>query len=329
MKNKFIKILNFYKQFGFGFSTKYFYYKITKNDKKYIQHIYNYLIQDNNDIILKYNNYNIFENENTQQKRKNRIPVWVCWWQGYEKMPALCKMFYNRLKEMLPENAELILITLDNYLDYASIPDVIRKKFEKGQITMTTYSDVLRNYLLRDNGGLWIDSSVFVSNYITKDFLSDKNWWSINLFEKNTKIENLGQKISERRWSGFLQKGVKNNILNSYLCDSFLHYYEKHDCTIDYFIQNFYIKIAYLNNPSIKKMIDSIPYNNWNVYSLYDNIDKSFDLELYNKWRSNTCFYKMTQKREYKLYDANNQITFYGMIKKICENKEVINYDKK
>ena len=223
---------------------------------------------------------------------------------------------------MIPENAELILITLDNYLNYANIPDYIVKKFNDGLITYTTYSDVLRNYLIRDNGGLWIDSSVFVSNKISKEFIDSNEWWSANLCNNNNNIVNFGQKISQRKWSGFLQKGTKNNLLNNFVCEAFELYYMNHDVLIDYFIQNLFIRIAYDNIVNIQNIIDKITVNNTHVYSLYDNIDLAFDKKQYDLWNEDTIFYKMTQKRSYNEFTNDEKLTYYGKIKSICEESE-------
>ena len=321
MKNNHIKrSFGIVKEFGLLFSIKYFVFRILKKDKQYIDNICAFLKKENSEIINKYND-GLLVGEKTHTTNNN---VWVCWWQGYEKMPPLCRMCFDRLKEKLPEGSHLVLVTLDNYLKYASIPDVIVNKFKQGKITMTTYSDILRNYLIRDNGGLWIDSSVFVSNSIQKSFLEDTKWWSINTHKDNEEIDNLGQKISERKWSGFLQKGEKGNILNSYLCDSFLDYYKKHDYLVDYFIQNFYIRVAYYNIPGIKKTIDSISLNNEFVYELYNNIDACFEEDLFKKWNKSTTFYKLTQKREYSSCDEKGDLTFYGAIEKMCKNDNSI-----
>lgn len=325
MKNKFVKVRKIFKQFGFLFSIKYLYYKCTHKDDKYINLIYNYLLNYLLPLIEKYNK--IKETKECIDNNNCKFPIWICWWQGYENMPELCQMLFKRLKKVLPLDSELKLITLDNYLEYTKIPDAIIKKFQKGNISFTTYSDVLRNYLIRDNGGLWIDASVFVSGNISEEFLKNREWWSINLSNKNDKIDNLGQKISNRKWSGFIQKGEKNNLLNSFVCDAFLAYYEKHDIIIDYFIQNLFIRIAYDNIPSIHKMIDNIPVNNTNVYNLYDNIDKKFDEVIYEKWNSDTNFYKLTQKRQYSLYTIDNKITYFGVIKEICEKNGDVNYE--
>lgn len=319
MGRKVAKIGKIFKQFGFVFSMKYLFYKCMHKDEQYIQLIYNYLLKYLDPLIKKYNK---IEKKTVISNSSYKYPIWVCWWQGYNNMPELCKMLFKRLKNMIPINAELKLITLDNYLEYAKIPSSIIKKFENKNISFTTFSDVLRNYLIRDNGGLWIDASVFVSNNISKDFLENEEWWSINLYDKNASICNLGQKISNRKWSGFVQKGEKNNLLNSFVCDAFTLYYEKHDIIIDYFIQNLFIKIAYDNISIIHNMIDNIPINNVNVYKLYDNIDKEFNQAKYNEWNSNTIFYKLTQKRQYQINTRDNKITYFGAIKKICEESE-------
>lgn len=317
ISKKISKAFQYIKQFGLLFSIKCAYYRALKKNDKYIKLLSNYLAADNAEVLQKYNKH-----RRSKKLSSDELYVWVCWWQGYDKMPALCKMLFNRLQEMLPSEAKLILITHENYLEYASIPEYIREKYEKGLITMTTYSDILRNYLLRDNGGLWIDSSVFISKKITKEFLSSKEWWSINTRDDKSKIENLGQMISRRRWSGFLQKGVKGNLLNSYLCDSFEKYYKNHNYLIDYFIQNLYIKVAYDNIPEIKEMIDNIPRNNVNVYSLYDIIDDKYSDDKYKELTENTTFFKLTQKRNYCINDCDGDLTYYGAIEKICNNKK-------
>lgn len=77
------------------------------------------------------------------------MPIWCCWWQGVESMPEIVKMCHTRLKQVIPKDkTELHIITFDNYKDYVDIPEHILEKFNKGIVTMTTMSDVLRFCLL-------------------------------------------------------------------------------------------------------------------------------------------------------------------------------------
>ena len=161
-----IKVLT--KQFGIVFTIKYCLYKFGRKDERYIQLVYEKMYDILKPLIEKYKN-NISESV-FDHNINRKIPVWVCWWQGYDNMPELCKLCYNRLRKMLPENSELLLITLDNYENYVNIPKYIKEKFTKGYISMTAFSDVLRNYLIKENGGFWIDSTIFVSSAIDANF---------------------------------------------------------------------------------------------------------------------------------------------------------------
>jgi len=83
-------------------------------------------------------------------------------------------MCHKRLTQVLPENTEIHIITLENYREYVDIPQHILDKFERGIITMTTMSDVLRFQLLARYGGYWLDATVFFSSDIPKEFFSGK-----------------------------------------------------------------------------------------------------------------------------------------------------------
>lgn len=311
MRGKIGKLLGIVTEFGPIFSAKYCFYKYTQKDEKYIKLTYEYLYDVLKPLIEEYKGKKDLPIENLSN-HNTKVPVWVCWWQGYDNMPDLCKMCYHRLEKMLPENTELHLITLENYKNYVHIPSDLLGRFESGTITMTTYSDVLRNYLLKEHGGLWIDSTVFVSNRISKEFFEQNNWWSVKLPFEGEKVTNLGQKISKRKWASFLQMGYKGNLLNSFVADAFEVYYRTHRTAVDYFMQNMMIAIAYDHLDQIREIVDRVEFNNKDVYSLYDHIDEPFDKEKYDNWNKNTYFYKMTWKRKYCECTEDGVKNFYS-----------------
>ena len=318
MINRLRKIKALTKQFGIVFSIKYCLYKFGRKDEKYIQLVYDRMYDILKPLIKKYENTVsdcIFDNS-----ANRKISVWVCWWQGYDNMPELCRLCYNRLSKMLPENSELRLITLNNYENYVNIPEYIKEKFTKGYISMTAFSDVLRNYLIKENGGFWIDSTIFVSSALDADFMANVEWWSIKAPIAKEKIENLGQKITARKWSSFIQKGVSGNKINSFVSDAFALYFQKYDFLIDYFQQNLCIKIAYDHIPAIHDMIEKVPISNVNVYSLYDHIDEAYNPKQYAKWNNGTQFYKLTYKRRYERETSNGALSWYGFFEDICNS---------
>ena len=56
----------------------------------------------------------------------------------------------------------VIILTEDNYKQYVNIPEWLEEKKNKGVISRTHFSDVLRLTLLSHYGGLWLDSTFFV-----------------------------------------------------------------------------------------------------------------------------------------------------------------------
>ena len=124
--------------------------------EKYISTIQEYVDKELSSVIKLYNtnppkhNYRPKPNANIND---DKMPIWCCWWQGVESMPEIVKMCHTRLKQVIPKDkTELHIITFDNYKDYVDIPEHILEKFNKGIVTMTTMSDVLRFCLLERYG---------------------------------------------------------------------------------------------------------------------------------------------------------------------------------
>ena len=91
--------------------------------------------------------------------------IWICWFQGMENAPELVKRCYASVKRNMPDK-EIIVITKENMDHYVDFPDHILKKWKRGLITDTKMSDFLRMELLIRYGGLWMDSTIFLSGPI-------------------------------------------------------------------------------------------------------------------------------------------------------------------
>lgn len=75
-------------------------------------------------------------------------------------MPQLVQGCFRQLTTY---NDNVCLITKDNYNKYCHIPDYILQKLYRQEISITHFSDILRVSLLAENGGLWLDSTCWVS----------------------------------------------------------------------------------------------------------------------------------------------------------------------
>lgn len=249
-------------------------------------------------------------------KTEQSSNIWVCWWQGFDSMPDHCRMCYVNLRKQIPDGYQLHLITQDNYSDYVKLPSLIVEKVQAGRIPVTQFSDILRNALLCQVGGLWIDSSIWVvSPKYFESVTWDKDFWSIHL-DHIYKDYMVGQVISECKWASFNMYGAKGNLINQFVFEAMCAYYKEFDDTLDYFGQNFFIRVAYNNLPYAKSAIDAIPLNNPHIYELFLKANTDFNQAEWNNLTSDTQLFKMTQKVSYETC-INGNPTYYGYLQSL------------
>lgn len=297
--------------FGYLYSLRYNYYWLRwyhhrKDGEKYIDTVYAYL----KDFLSSH--INSFRNENSAESEPESKNIWVSWWQGYGSMPELCKMCFENLKRNVPSDYTLTMITKDNYDQYVQLPSFIFDRIDAGELTLTQFSDILREALLYQQGGFWIDLSVWTTPNFLEFVDHEKEFWSIKLNEIDRQC--IGEVISKCLWSGFYMYAKKGNVVTKFAFKSMCAYYKHHTKTIDYFIQNMIIRIGYDHVPCIRKAIDAYSVSNEELYTLYVVMDKPFDQQLWTKFTSKTGAFKLTQKRSYAEFVDGKQ-TFYGFIK--------------
>ena len=137
--------------FGLGYTIKKIYntlmFKITKK-QKFRERIF--------DLNLNYLNKHYgscFVNQEKEEHIPENFNIYVFWWQGInESTPELVKTCIHLAQVNNPNN-KVIILTKDNFKDYSDIPDYILEKLDKGIITITHFSDILRASVLSKTGG--------------------------------------------------------------------------------------------------------------------------------------------------------------------------------
>lgn len=294
---------------------RYFYYEIFnrfgKCRDRYISTVYKYYEEFLSDEIERYKAYK--QESNDEQVRR----IWICWWQGYEAMPELCKMCYHNLKRYVPIDCTLTLVTSENYHEFVELPQVILDKLNRGILPITQFSDILRNALLYKIGGLWIDSSIWITPGYFETIGWNLNYWSIKL-NHIFKEYMIGQVVSECRWSSFNMYGKKGNLANRFVYEAMCKYYSEHNLTLDYFGQNFFFRVGYNNLPQITRLIDDIPLSNSHVYHLFLRMNEPFNEVEWKEMCSDNGAFKLSQKTTY-LENVNGKMTFAGYLRNMSE----------
>lgn len=255
----------------------------------YIGAIEEYVDRFMEPIVAKYRNW---ENLPLPCSDGAKVPVWCCWWQGTEQMPEIVRMCNDRLRQLIPEDqAELHMITADNYRDFVELPAYIIEKFEAGKMSITALSDILRVALLAKHGGFWIDSTVFISDhfpteFITSDYYAQRMYDPVKWYREACK----------GRWCGFLMGGKAQNVLFLLLRDAFYDWWRIHESVIDYVILDYFLLAGYKNVPAIAVQIDNLPDNNPGVFDMYGKLHFPYSEQLFQQLTADTNLHKLTYK---------------------------------
>ena len=191
--------------------------------------------------------------------------IWTLWWQGEDEMPSIVRECVGSMKKHA-NGAEVIVLEKDNYNQYIEIPRVIKEKFNKGNITITHLSDIIRLELLYKYGGLWLDSTVMVSKDIP-DLIFEAGFYTI----KNGSGGDH-ENIAKERWTGFILGGRPGNPVVEGVRQLEKAYWDTHEKLICYFLLDFWINDVYEALPEAKALIDAVPDYEGSVHAQDDSI---------------------------------------------------------
>lgn len=227
------------------------------------------------------------ENKEINRKIKNKH-IWVMWWQGIDHAPAIVVKNIERLECIF--KTEVMLITEKNFEMYTDIDPGIVTKFRQGKITFTQWSDIVRFNLLKNNGGIWIDSTVVVYPTI-KELSIRKDFFTLGNVKEDFTF------ISRGKWTGWCIGGDSDYELFSFVNSFFKCYFKNHDVSIDYFLVDDAIMLYYERSDKFKNVINNNLYP-WNNYILASNLFNVVDDDFFKCIESDP--YKAVQKITYK-----------------------------
>lgn len=199
--------------------------------------------------------------------------VFVFWWDGFENAPVIVKQCLLSIKKF-HSDFEIIEIDKNNYKKYTDIHSEIISDFEKGIISIQTFSDILRFNLLKNNGGIWIDSTIFFfQEFDLINGLKDKSFESVCFASSNHFFEYKNTSCS---WSGYFIAARKNSLLINAIDDIFREYYLKYKTFSIYFFIDAVFMICKINKID-QAVLDKVQINNNDMFLLSKILDKLYD----------------------------------------------------
>lgn len=223
---------------------------------------------DNNELLRRMNwqlrvqkklkKYLVISGDRDYAKTTPTNKIWWLWFQGSDKAPLIVKKCLETVKYYAPQMGfEVVTLDERNLFDYVKLPETIVHKWRNGSIGNASFSDLCRISLLADYGGLWLDSTVYLTGKIDQTILQS------DLFVYQASFLDFSvTKIS----SWFMYARYKNNPYISSLRDSMINYWTRNNYIYDYF--QFHLVAALLaRSPQLKDRFNIIPFYS-NTYPL-------------------------------------------------------------
>ncbi len=234
----------------------------------------------------------------------NNSPIWVCWWQGISSAPLLVQKCIESIQGN-NSNRPVYIIDQNNYDEFLDIPDCILKLVENGNIKLANLADYIRVALISKYGGFWIDATVFCSKEVPEEC------FSFPFFSCKSKSA-VGY-IANGKWATYFIGGWKNNLIFSFVKEAFEEYWKNNKYTIDYFLIDYLIYLAYISIPAAKEMIDNVPVNNQHRFFLRDAMLSEIAASDFMKYiYEDTYINKLSHKALYGMETADGKESVYG-----------------
>lgn len=227
--------------------------------------------------------------------------IWFCWLQGLDNAPQLIKTCLASQKRFI-HGKEHIIITLETYKDYISLPSFFEEKFKNGKIPPALFSDLIRLELLIRYGGTWIDATVLCtgSNY-PEDYLDCNLFMYQYVRPQNKTFAGI---------SNWFISAKSNNKLLLILRDMLYQYWKDYDCVLEYYIfHRFFSMIAKEYPEEIAAMPKG--YNPTPLW-LGMRLNEKYDEKWMQQITSQCCFHKTTYRIKKQTYKDKN--SFYSQI---------------
>jgi hypothetical protein len=176
--------------------------------------------------------------------------------------------------------------TVENFAD---LPDYVFDKLKSGQISYAHFSDLLRLNLLKNHGGIWLDATAFMSDFVPK-YIIDEDFFVF-----------LTDKLTLFPYS-YMQNCFIRAKKGSFLCEAWyemcLEYWKKETKTIDYFQHQLMFKALVNNNLTAKKLFAEMPkVSEDEIQQLVgDNLLQKFDEIEWERIKKTSFFQKITYK---------------------------------
>lgn len=224
--------------------------------------------------------------------------IWTCWLQGEDNAPEIVKRCLASIR-LYAGKREVIVITEKNIEQYVTFPAHIIRKKQKGIITNTHFSDILRIYLLAQYGGIWMDATVYQTSPLP-EYISQAP-----LFCFKASPASSGR-IKMSSW--FIVAHPNQEIIAK-TKDILTDYWAHHNWLCHYFLFHLLFSITIDSTPELQRQWKTIPYIDSIIpHTLGFEIQNLYTEERWQQIKQTSFVHKLTWKTDF--HSPKGQFTF-------------------
>ena len=175
--------------------------------------------------------------------------IFTLWLQGEDKAPPLVKACFRSIRRHCKQ--ELVVLDEKTIFDYITLPPEIMEKRRAGKIKHAHFADICRVELLYEHGGIWLDSTCFVTEPIP-------DW----IIEQDFFVYMAGNKVGSPY--SYMQNCFIRSRKGAYLLDAWrammLDFWMHENHSFDYFMHQLLFKTLVQNDLRAKKYFAKMPH---------------------------------------------------------------------
>lgn len=177
--------------------------------------------------------------------------VWVYWDKGVDNSPVIVKKCVETIKKYKPEGWDVVCLSEQSIEEYIHLPEFIYDLYRNGKMYRALFSDLVRLSLLYAYGGIWCDSTSFLTCPMPKFVVDSKVFFVSSPY--------LGSFYSEKFENWFIRAEKGNEVISKILKN--LLYYWQQPKRMDYYFIFFVIHTAlYDTDESVRNQLDEMYY---------------------------------------------------------------------
>lgn len=231
--------------------------------------------------------------------------VFTIWLQGERNAPKIVKACIASMRRHLKQ--EVVVLDESTLFDWIELPQYITDKWKSGRMRAAHFCDVCRVELLWRHGGVWLDSTAFVTAPVPQ-WIMDEDYF---MFMSGTKIRGSYSFVQ----NCFIRARRGNPLLGVWR-EAILNYWKHEDSVINYFTHQLLFRHCVENNATAARCFAAMPRHDQDpTHTVWDaHKDEPFSAEWFGVMTGDAFF----QKTEYKTASARSPVP--GSVADILSN---------